>query len=481
MSKKESHVSYRFEGPVSFSSMTAQAFLRFGFQHAKAEQADWIFQVTGDAGQWEASLFRREGSDRRSRICRSRREAGHFLMDQLAEISERTPGSWGYLLGMRPSKALYPFLKKENWRELAEQFLTEENVSGDVRKLLLQAAACEKRLDENARFPLGETVSLYVHVPFCPSHCAYCSFPTEIAPSAERLRLYADAVCEDIRNAGRLIRRKNFFVESLYFGGGTPTILPEEQMERILEAVRENIPLNGEPEWTVEAGRPDTITGRMLTLLRKYGVNRISVNPQTMQDRILEKISRTHHAEDIIQAFEETKRHGFLSVNMDFICGLPTQTAGDMEENLRVICQLRPENVTIHTLAIKRGSPFLGREKELCLPEEKQVEAMLQMTQRVLAETGYHPYYLYRQKYMTDDFANVGYALRGFDSVYNIRMISEHQHVIGVGAGAVSKALRPGGFQLKKLYMPRQAELYRRNLQYLCKERDALWDVSDNQ
>ena len=166
---------------------------------------------------------------------------------------------------------------------------------------------------------------------------------------------------------------------------------------------------------------------------------------------------------------------------MDFICGLPTQTAGDMEENLRVICQLRPENVTIHTLAIKRGSPFLGREKELCLPEEKQVEAMLQMTQRVLAETGYHPYYLYRQKYMTDDFANVGYALRGFDSVYNIRMISEHQHVIGVGAGAVSKALRPGGFQLKKLYMPRQAELYRRNLQYLCKERDALWDVSDNQ
>lgn len=479
MSEKEFELSYRYSGPVSFSSMTAQAFLHFGFRYGRDGRALWHFRVRETGGGYEAALFCGEKPFRGPVICSSRKEAAHFLMDALAAASGKPLGRWGYLLGMRPVKALYPFLPDgEAGEARAARFLAEERVEPDAAALLLSCFRAQQRLWEQEAGERDRRAALYVHIPFCPSHCLYCSFPSAVVRRGRALDRFTDALCEDIRRAGALIRKKGFLMESVYFGGGTPTVLTEEQMDRVLSAVRAHVPVEEVEEWTVEAGRPDTVNPAMLAVLRARGVDRISVNPQTMQDRILAKISRTHGAADILRAFREARAAGFRTVNMDFICGLPEQTRADMAENLRVICQLRPENVTIHTLAVKRGSPFFHREKEFSLPPEAEVEAMLGDAHRRLVAEGYRPYYLYRQKYMTDDFANVGYALEGHESVYNIQMIGEHQHVIGAGAGAASKAVLPGGFRLKKLYMPRSAAVYEADLQKLCEERDHLWDDS---
>lgn len=477
MSEKEFDLSYRFSGPVSFSSMTAQAFLHFGFHHEKDERALWHFRVRETGGGYEAALFCGEKRFRGPAFCPGRKEAAHFLMDALSEAAGKPLGRWGYLLGMRPVKALYPFLSAEEAGEAqAARFLEEERVEPETAVLLLACFRAQQRLREREAGDEDRRAAFYVHIPFCPSHCLYCSFPSAVVRRGSALDGFMAALCEDIRRAGALIRRKGFLVESLYFGGGTPTVLTEAQMDRVLSAVRTYVPTERAVEWTVEAGRPDTVNPAMLEVLRAHGVDRISVNPQTMQDRILARISRSHGAADILRAFREVREAGFRTVNMDFICGLPEQTRADMAANLRVICQLRPENVTIHTLAVKRGSPFFRREKEFSLPPEAEVEAMLQDAHKRLLAEGYRPYYLYRQKYMTDDFANVGYALEGHESVYNIQMIGEHQHVIGAGAGAASKAVLPGGFRLRKLYMPRAAAVYEANLQKLCDERDQLWN-----
>lgn len=468
-------MSYCFDGPVSFSSMTAQAFLHFGFHHEQEEKARWRFVLRESAGGWEASLVCEGRSAAGPQRCRSRREAAHFLMDALALATGRTLGRWGYLLGMRPVKALYPYLQEEGWEERARAFLKKEKVTEETAHLLLAAAGAHRRLLEEEGENRGEMTSLYVHIPFCPSHCVYCSFPSAVMRRGAALDGYTEALCGDIRRAGELIRRKGLAVESIYFGGGTPTILTEAQMARVLAAVRDAVP-QGVREWTVEAGRPDTVNPSMLALLRSDGVDRISINPQTMQDPILARISRTHGGADVFRAFKEARAAGFHTINMDFICGLPSQTVRDMAENLRVICQLRPENVTIHTLAVKRGSPFFQREKEWDLPKEPAVEAMLRLAGERLRAAGYHPYYLYRQKYMADDFANVGWALPGHDSVYNIQMIGERQHVVGAGAGSVSKAVLPGGFRLKKLYMPKEPRVYGEMWPSLCGKREALWD-----
>lgn len=470
MPEKESELTYFFEGPLSFTSMAAQAFLHFGFIHQKKETAHWILSVVGQEGSYEAVLYR-EGQPAAAQCVKNRRETAHFLMDALSNISQKPLGPWGYLLGMRPTKALYPFLQKGGqWREAADHFLREEKVEASLRTLLLDAAACL------APYLHTEgTASFYMHVPFCPSHCVYCSFPSAILHPGRGLDVFAEALAEDTAGAGDLLRSRNLKVESIYMGGGTPTILTPAQMDTVLTAMDSHVPMEGILEKTVEAGRPDTISEAMLKVLSAHGIDRISLNPQTMQDRILRRISRFHSSASVLSVYDMVRRYPFRTVNMDFICGLPEQTAGDMEENLRVICQLLPENVTIHTLAVKRGSPFYGREAEFQLPSAESVETMLKMANDTLRALGYHPYYLYRQKYMTDDFANIGWALPGHDSVYNMQMIGEHQHVVSAGAGSVSKAVLPDGHRLRKLYMPREEAAYLERLPMLIQERAALF------
>ena len=459
-------MTYRYEGALSAASSVSQAFLSFGISHAGKEKETILFRAADDG-----SLFFGAGSDFvRRGTAESRDELVHFLLGSLCELTGKPLGPWGELLGMRPTKALYRFLKEDDWETKARAYLRKKQVSPAMEALLLETVSHQIK---SARDDLGKQVSLYTHIPFCPSRCAYCSFPSAIVPSDGVPEYYVSALLEDSLAAAALMREAGLSVTSRYVGGGTPTVLSPLQMKRVLSSLA--AAGGDETEWTVEAGRPDTITDDKLAVLKEVGVNRISVNPQTLQNRILKTISRSHTREDIDLAMDRVRRFQFSAVNMDFICGLPGQRLADAAENAEAICQWRPENVTIHTLAVKRGSAFFGREHEWNLPEASEVAEMLALLEERLRDAGYHPYYLYRQKYMTEDFANVGYALPGHDSLYNIEIMNEHRHVMGIGAGAVSKYI-VDRYHLQKIYFPKNPEVYRARLAALLESRRNLFE-----
>ncbi len=466
MSAGSAGVTYRYEGALSQASAVSQAFLSFGISHAGKEKETILFRAAEDG----ALLFTAGGGFVRRGTAATRDELVHFLLAALCELTGKPLGPWGELLGMRPTKALYRFLREDDWEEKARAYLRKKQVSPSIEALLLETAAHQV---ESARDDAANQVSLYTHIPFCPSRCAYCSFPSAIVPTGGVPESYAAALSEDIRRAAALIRDAGLVVTSRYMGGGTPTALSPHQMRRVLSEIK--AAGGASAEWTVEAGRPDTLTEEMAAVLQEAGVTRISVNPQTMQDRILETVSRAHTRQDIEAAMARARRFRFPSVNMDFICGLPGQRVADAAENAEAICQWRPENVTIHTLAVKRGSAFFGREREWNLPPAAEVAEMLALLEETLRAAGYRPYYLYRQKYMTEDFANVGYALPGQDSLYNIEIMNEHRHVLGTGAGAASKYV-VDDHRLRKLYFPKAPEVYRGRLSALLEARRKLFE-----
>ena len=270
------------------------------------------------------------------------------------------------------------------------------------------------------------------------------------------LDAFTNALIRDIAEAGRLAADMDLIPDTLYIGGGTPTCLPLSYLERILEAVQLHLP--NVTEYTVEAGRPDTADRAVLEALKAGGVQRISVNPQTMQQRLLDKIGRRHTVEEIYRMYEDAKQLG-LEVNMDFIAGLPGQTRRDMAENMEIVCQLAPENVTIHTLSLKTGAPLYHHPMKAELPPPEDVEGMLREARDMLKEKGYLPYYGYRQTYMTGNFENIGYARPPHWCRYNIQMMEERQTVVGIGPGSSTKIVRPDK-KLEKVYMPKSIAAY---------------------
>lgn len=467
--------TYFYEGPLALSSMAAQAFLHFGISHAKKDEADFLFQVREGEGGMKGRLQGKKGEA--LWLADSPKAMARCLMDHLSEMTGEPLGPWGYFLGMRPVKALFRFFPHETWKEECAAFLKEEKVSSFLKRLIMAVAEEERELIISDSTAEGRRkAAFYVHVPFCPSHCLYCSFPAAIVKKGNALDCYTDALIHDIKSAGKALREKKLTADSFYMGGGTPSILTAQQMERVLTAFSEAVPFSDDGEMTVEAGRPDTMEEELLDVLAAFGVTRLSINPQTMDDAILRVISRSHRVSDIYDTFERVRRRPFHSVNMDFILGLPGETEKTVSENVDAICQLRPENVTIHTLAIKRGSPFFGHETVWNLPPEEALDQAVSAMHESLTALGYRPYYLYRQKYMSDDFANVGYTLSGHASRYNIQMMGERQHVAGCGAGSVSKAVMPGGFRLRKQYMPHEPKVYMERLPLLETQRNRLWD-----
>jgi oxygen-independent coproporphyrinogen-3 oxidase len=251
----------------------------------------------------------------------------------------------------------------------------------------------------------------------------------------------------------------------VYIGGGTPTALPENLLHTLLEAVTQLFPLSEAPEFTVEAGRPDSITPGKLNLLRRFGVNRIAVNPQTFNDRTLERIGRSHTSADCVQAYRMAREAGFTCVNMDIIAGLPGETASDMKHTIAQLIALAPENITVHTLAVKRSSRLNEHISEYGpVPQNANgIEAMLDMVREACAKGGYHPYYLYRQKNMAGLFENVGYSKPGYECLYNIGMMAETQTVLGVGAAAVSKFV--DGDKIERVFNVKNPEIYIRRME----------------
>ncbi len=365
---------------------------------------------------------------------------------------------WGILTGVRPSKVAYAYLQEglsveETAGVLEQQYL----LWPDKAALAAQVAWREHGLLQDHK---GTDVSVYVGVPFCPTRCSYCSFiSNDRRAYAKWGEDYVAALCKEIRAAGDLIGGRR--LQSFYMGGGTPTTLSAEQLATVLQAVDEIFGLPNFTEITVEAGRPDTITEEKLRVLKEFGVTRLSINPQTMHQETLDRIGRKHSVEQIYEAFSIARKVGFDVINMDFILGLPGETPAHVARSMEMVLELRPENLTIHTLAIKRAS-VLNETGEIpdLVQQATEIEEMLRITAQTAKTLGQVPYYMYRQKNMAGNFENVGYSLPGKEGRYNIEIMEERQMILALGAGGVTKVYYPEENRLERVPNVKTADEY---------------------
>ena len=286
-------------------------------------------------------------------------------------------------------------------------------------------------------------MSLYISIPFCPSRCSYCSFVSHsIAEAGKLIPAYVDCLCRELSIWGELIRRLELKLDTVYIGGGTPTAISAEQLGQIMDAVRANMHMDPVREYTVEAGRPDTITPEKLEVIRSHGATRITINPQTLNDKVLRAIGRKHTAQQAVDAFRLARSLGFANINMDLIAGLPEDTPDSFRDTLDRVIALDPESITVHTLTLKRSAALYAQGgSQIANP----AAAMVDYSVRRLPEAGYRPYYLYRQKNTLENLENVGYAKPGFESLYNILIMDETQTILGAGCAASTKLVTPDG------------------------------------
>ena len=379
---------------------------------------------------------------------------------------------WGGLTGVRPVKLPTRALEQGATRRQADRLLRDlYRVSAPRRALALD---CAQATLAAKRTLAPEDVSLYVGVPFCPTRCAYCSFVSaDVGRTFSLMEPYVDALCREIAAAGAAVRRGGRRIKSVYIGGGTPTTLSPALLDRLMGALEGAFDLSACAEYTVEAGRPDTITAEKLSVLRERGCTRVSVNPQSMDDRVLAAIGRAHSAADILQAWDLVRRAGFPYANMDLIAGLPTDTPEGFRASLDQVLSLGPENVTVHTLALKKGSR-LTLEKNGALPAPEQVSAMLDYAWGALRAAGYAPYYLYRQKYMSGGFENVGWCRPGAESLYNICMMEELHTILSLGSGGVTKVIDPRAGSLVRQANPKYPKEYIETLDPILQAKENL-------
>lgn len=368
----------------------------------------------------------------------ARRELKRQLYCQL-ELLTNTAFPWGSLTGVRPTQIAYEEYKNSagDSKLVRQRLIDYWRLSDQKADLAVETALAEEKLISSA--PPG-SLFVYLGVPFCPSRCSYCSFISRDAKRQhQHLGSYVDAMITEIKDVFSRLGRE---ISGIYLGGGTPTSLSDSDFSRLLEAIKTRIPVVKNAEWTIEAGRPDTITRTKLDLIRQAGVNRICINPQTMHDHTLVKIGRDHTVNETLEAFRLAREFGFSHINMDLIAGLPGETPSDLLDSISQLVNLHPESITLHTLAIKRSSRLQQDEdktaRDQMLPDNELSEAVHTAGLK-LRERSYLPYYLYRQKDVVGGLENTGYALPGKECLYNVAMMSDRFDVVGIGSGAMSK------------------------------------------
>jgi oxygen-independent coproporphyrinogen-3 oxidase len=364
------------------------------------------------------------------------------LYEQLStETGKKLP--WGFMTGVRPSKMAYVMME-EGWSdtEILDEFTEKHYASAEKANLALNVAKTEKKILDRLDYRNG--YSLYIGIPFCPTTCLYCSFTSySVASYRDKVDAYLDALIEEMGRVSEMFSGRR--LDTVYFGGGTPTTLEPEQLDRLLCALEQYFDMSTVSELTVEAGRPDSITAEKLETLKAHGVQRISINPQTMNDETLKIIGRRHTVSQVEQAFETARNVGFNNINMDIIMGLPGEDVPEIKNTLEKIKKLSPESLTVHSLAIKRAAALnIWRDKyrDLSLLNSDEIMAM---TEHCSEELGMKPYYMYRQKNMAGNFENVGYSQAGKECIYNILIMEEKQTIVALGAGATTKRVYPDG------------------------------------
>ena len=383
--------------------------------------------------------------------------------------------SWGVMCGIRPAKnARELFEEGFNDDEVRDIFRRVYEVSPEKTDLALTVANNEKALLEK----IGKnSVSLYIGIPFCPTRCIYCSFvSTDIRVSGKYMAEFVEKLLLEIDKTAEIVKEAGFYVENIYIGGGTPTTLTAEYFEKIFKRLYDKFDLERVIEFTVEAGRPDTITEEKLNVLKEYGVNRISINPQSMNDITLKKIGRSHNTDMIYEAYGAAKRVGFNIINMDLIAGLPDETPEMFERSLNKVIELKPENITVHSLCLKSKAYFKMTDNELAKAE--YMNRMLLYTQKRMNEEGYLPYYMYRQKNSSGNLENVGYAKPGTMSAYNVNIMEETQTIIAMGGGGSSKII--GKKSIERVFNFKDPAEYIRRFDEILDKKDQIMEVIKN-
>ncbi len=358
---------------------------------------------------------------------------------------------WGMLTGVRPSKLIMNKMLETDEETAKDYFINHFFASPEKTELALSVAKAEieiiKEIDE-------KSFSLYVSIPFCPTRCSYCSFVSHSigTDSAKKLMPeYVNKLCDEIVFTGKKAKENGLKLTSVYWGGGTPTTLSAEDLDRVLTVIEDNFDLSNCTEYTVEAGRPDTITEEKLNVLKKHNVGRISINPQTFSNSVLDAIGRKHSAELTIDKYKLAREIGFDCINMDLIAGLPTDTFESFKNSVDKAISLGAENITVHTLALKRSSTIVTQNESDGITE-KDVSKMLDYAKKALVENGYHPYYMYRQSKALGNFENVGWCKERKECKYNVLMMEEYEHILSVGAGSVTKLLSPGIEKIERIF-----------------------------
>lgn len=380
-------------------------------------------------------------------------------MFKILEQKFKSNVPWGILTGIRPVKIVHALLDEGKDEEYIKEKLKEDYyIKDDKIELALNIAKRERQFI----YPIDENkVSLYVGIPFCPTRCYYCSFPANpVDKFGGKKPLYVEKLLQEARGVAELLRDNNKEIETLYIGGGTPTTLSPEEMDTLIKGLYKEFDLSKIKEFTVEAGRPDTINREILEVLKKHGVDRISINPQTMNDETLQKVGRKHSVNDIIECFQLARELGFDNINMDIILGLVDENLEMVENTLKQIEKLSPESLTVHTLAVKRTSKLKENIDDYELTQFDEMTKMIDLSMKYAKKMGLNPYYMYRQKHMLGNLENIGYAKEGYECIYNIQIMEEHQSNIALGAGSITKFVYTDENRIERVENVKNLEQY---------------------
>ena len=431
-----------------------------------------VTKITVD-GITTTAARRLKASEETVRLRRRALQQSYYLA-ALPHLSQVPP--WGALAGVRPTKISTRCLLEGHSEKEADKLLRDVYfVSPERRKLALD---CSRSTVKAASLLAPSDVSLYVGIPFCPTRCAYCSFVSRsVGKKTSALEPYLQALLKELEVTGALLKASGRQLRSIYIGGGTPTTLSSDQLALLLDRITDSFDMSRCLEFTVEGGRPDTLDLNKLKTIRQHGADQMSINPQTMQDSVLRACGRPHTGQDVLRCYDQAVEAGFDAINMDLIAGLPTDTLDGFRDSLDQVRRLVPANITVHTLALKKGADLFENRKGL--PADSEVARMVAYANEALSSGGYRPYYLYRQKYMSGSFENVGWSREGKDCLYNIYMMEELHTILSLGGGGMNKVNLPGG-TLQRFHNPKFPEQYIEQLDSVLRQKQELFALMGN-
>ncbi len=441
------------------------------------DTANISIEATVNQKKYQFSYNNKVDKQASQKVIRKKIKHGiSYVWVQLLEAVTGKVHEWGILTGIRPTKLYHQYYSSLSKQELVKKFTEEYLIQPEKIELLHQIVERQLKVIPDLH-QLDQEVSIYIGIPFCPTKCAYCTFPAySIRGKTGTVEEFLQALDMEIKAIGAWIKENQRKVTTIYFGGGTPTSIEAEQLDQIFETLSQWIPLDQVREITVEAGRPDTITIDKINVLKKWNVDRISINPQTFTQETLEIIGRHHTVEETIEKFTLARKMEINNINMDLIIGLPSERLPELKDSLDQIEQLQPESLTIHTMAFKRASFLTHNKKSFEITEQEEIIRMMEYAKEWTTNHQYYPYYLYRQKNMLGNLENIGYALNGKESLYNILIMEEKQTIIGLGSGAASKMVSPRTKEIERIPNPKEPKVYIETIDEVISKKLAVLD-----